>query len=131
MSYITFRKWAAVIGMVIGGVVGFSVAGENWIAPIVVVIVGIIAMFFLRSKVKEIYADERTFTIAYRAARFTVAVVGIVMPVIGAILLVLARHDLSSARAQAGFALIYATCGLLIINYIAYHYYSHKLGGKE
>lgn len=131
MSYVTFRKWAAIIGIIIGGVVGFSVAGENWIAPVIVVTFGIIAVFLLRSRVKEVYADERTFTIAYKAARFTVAVVGIIMPVTGAILLALARHDLSSPIAQAGFTLIYTTCGLLIINYIAYHYYSHKLGGKE
>jgi uncharacterized membrane protein len=116
--------------MIIGGVVGFSVASENWVAPIVVVIVGVLVMLILRRTIKEVYADERTYTIAHKASRLTIAIIAIIMPVTGAVLLALSHHNLSSARAQVGFALEYITCGLLIIQYIAYYYYSRKLGGR-
>ncbi len=130
MSYKTFRMLQAFIGMIVGVVFAVSISLEVWVIPVVVVIVAMIAMLVLRRMVKEVYADERTYSIAYKASRLTVATVGICLPVIGAVLLVLARHDLSSTRAQIGFTLEYVTCGLLIINYIAYYYYSHNLGGR-
>ncbi len=129
MSYKTFRMWQAIIGMIIGGVVGASVAMENWVVPVIAVIGGILVMIMLRRRVKEVYADERTYTIAYKAARLTIAVTGIGMALAGAVLLAASRGE-TSAMAQVGFALEYATCGLLIIYYIAYIYYNRKLGGK-
>jgi len=116
--------------MIVGAVVAISVFLEIWIVPIVTVVIAILVMLVLRRMVKEVYADERTYNIAYKASRLTVVIIGILMPVAGAVLIVLARHDLSSARAQVGFALEYATCGLLIVHYIAYYYYSHQLGGR-
>ena len=129
MSYKTFRMWQAIMGMIIGGVIGASVAMGNWIVPIATIIIVMLIMIMLRRGVKEIYADERTYAIAYKAARLTLSVAGIGMALVGAVLLA-ASHGDTSAMAQVGYTLEYATCGLLIVNYIAYIYYSRKLGGK-
>jgi uncharacterized membrane protein len=129
MSYNTFRKWQAIMGMIIGGVTGASVGLGNWIAPIITIIICISVMMVLRRRVKEIVADERTSTVAEKAARLTLQVVAIGMAIIGAIFLIIGRGE-SSTLTQTGFALEYATCALLVINYIAYHYYNKKLGGR-
>ena len=129
MRYVTFRKWQAIMGMIIGGVTGASVVMGNYIVPVFTIIVCILIMMALRRRVKEIVNDERTYAIAEKAARLTLQIVTIGMAIVGAILLLISRGN-SSTMTQAGFALEYATCALLIINYVVYHYYSKKLGGR-
>jgi uncharacterized membrane protein len=129
MRYITFRKWQAIIGMIIGGITGASVAMGNWIIPVFTIIICILIMMVLRRKVQEIVNDERTYAIAEKAARLTLQIMIFGMAITGAILLVIS-HGKYQAMTQAGFALEYATCALLIINYLAYYYYSKKLGGR-
>jgi uncharacterized membrane protein len=48
---------------------------------------------------------------------------------IGAVLLAVS-HGSNSDIARVGFTLEYVTCALLIINVLAYTYYSRKLGGR-
>ena len=81
------------------------------------------------NELKEIINDERTYTIAGKAARLTLQIVAIGMAIIGVILLIIS-HGESSALTRIGFPLEFATCALLIINYITYYYYNRKLGGK-
>jgi uncharacterized membrane protein len=129
MRYTTFRKLQAIMGMIIGGVTGVSVAVGNWIVPVFIIIICVLIMMSLRRRVKEIVNDERTYAIAEKAARLTIQIIAIGMAIAGAILLVISRGK-SPVITQAGFALEYATCALLIINYIAYYYYSKKLSGR-
>jgi uncharacterized membrane protein len=129
MSYNTYRKWQAVSGMVIGGVTGASVAMDNWIVPVVTIIICISIMTFLRRRVKEIVADERTFAVAGKAARLTMLIGIFGMVIIGAIFIFVGR-DSAPELTQLGFTLVYAACAFLVINYIAYYYYNNKLGGK-
>jgi uncharacterized membrane protein len=131
MSYNTFKTIQSITAAVIAAFAAASIVTGNAIILISVVIAGMVLLYVLRRRVKEIIADERTYTIAYKAARFTVAVVGVGMAVTGALLLALSHRDYSAPLSQAGFALEYATCGLLIVNYLAYYYYSRKLGGKN
>ena len=129
MSYKKYRMWQAIIGMIIGGVVGVSIALDNWIIPICAIIIGLFIAIMIRRNVKEVVTDERTYAAAFKAARFAVSVVGLGMAIIGGILLVVNHGDLSSSPAQVGFTLLYASCALVVINSLAYTYYNHKLGG--
>lgn len=131
MNYKTFKTIQSIAAAVIAAFAAVSIITGNAIILISVVIAGMVLLYLLRRRVKEIITDERTYTIAYKAARFTVSVVGVGMAVTGALLLALSRREFSAPLAQAGFALEYATCGLLIVNYLAYYYYSRKLGGKN
>jgi uncharacterized membrane protein len=130
MSYKTFRMWQAIIGAVIGATTGASIAAGVWIIPIPVIFIGLIAVFFLRRKVKEIIADERTYSIVQKASRLTLQIAIMGMAAIGIVLLSVS-HGESPALTQTGFALEYAACALLIINTLAYNYYSRKLGGSN
>jgi uncharacterized membrane protein len=129
MSYKTFRMLQGFMGLIIGAVLGASIALGNWIIPIFTVIIGLTVMTVLRRRVKDIVADERTYAIAEKAARFTVQAVAIGMAATGAVMLALSQ-DSSEPLAQVAIALEYATCTLLVVNYFAYMYYSRKLGGR-
>ena len=70
MSYKKYRMWQAIIGMIIGGVVGVSIALDNWIIPICAIIIGLFIAIMIRRNVKEVVTDERTYAAAFKAARF-------------------------------------------------------------
>jgi uncharacterized membrane protein len=131
MSIKTYRNWRLALIAIISALAAVSVIMGNAYILIAAVVIGMIVIFILRRRVKEVLYDERTCTIAYKAARLTVSVVGIGMAVAGAIFLAFNRDNLSSTPAQVGFALLYATCGLLVINQAAYTYYNRKLGGRN
>jgi len=131
MNLKTYQYWRIVLVAIIGAVAAVSVAIGNAYILLSAVIAGMIIIIVLRRMVKEVIADERTYTIAYKAARLSLSIVGIGMAVTGATLLAFSRDNLSATLAQVGFALLYATCGLLMINLAAYTYYSRKLGGKN
>jgi uncharacterized membrane protein len=131
MNIKTYRNWRVAITAIIAAVAAVSVATGIAYILISAVVIGMIVLLILQRRVKEVIYDERTYSIAYKAARLTMSVVGIGMAVAGAILLALNRDALSSTPAQVGFALLYATCGLLVVNLAAYTYYSRKLGGKN
>jgi uncharacterized membrane protein len=131
MKIKTYQHWRIALTAIIAALGAVSVAIGNAYILIAAVVIGMIVIFILRRRVKEIIYDERTYTIAYKAARLTVSVVGIGMAVAGAIFLAFYRDNLSSTPAQVGFALLYATCGLLLINRAAYTYYNRQLGGRN
>ena len=130
MRYNTFWKWQAIMGMIIGAITGAFIASGNWLVIIITIIVCISILTLLRTRVKEIVVDERTYTIAGKAARLTLQIAAIGMAIIGAILLAVSRGEFP-VLTRTGFTLVFATCALLVINYITYYYYNKKLGGNE
>ena len=129
MNIKTYQSWRMALGMIIGAVVAVSVIIGNIYVLISAVLAGMIVVVILRRRVTGVITDERTYAIAYKAARLTMAVTGVGMALAGAILIALNRDNLSSAPAQIGFVLEYVTGGLLLINLAAYTYYNRKLGG--
>jgi uncharacterized membrane protein len=125
----SYRKWRVAIIALVGCVAAVAVIIGNTYVLIGGVVVGMLALLLLRRGVTQVVHDERNYTIAYRAARLTMAITGVGMALSGAILITLNRHSLASTPAQIGFALEYVTCGLLIINVLAYSYYNRKYSG--
>jgi uncharacterized membrane protein len=130
MTSRVFKVWQRVLAAVVAIAAATSIVIGNAFVLISAVIVGMVIIMVLRSRVAEVVVDERTYTIAYKAARVTLAAGSISMAVAGAVLLTFSHGDFSAPLARIGFALEYAVCGLLIINNIAYYYFSRKLGGK-
>jgi uncharacterized membrane protein len=131
MRYVTLRKWQAAIGGVMGGIIGGTLFLDNWVIPTATILAGIILMYALRRRVTEIVDDERTYAIAYRAARLTVAVVAIGMALVGALFLFFGRGGASPELTHTGFALEFTTCALLVVNQLAYYYYRNKTSGRS
>jgi uncharacterized membrane protein len=130
MNIKTYRNWRTTIVVLVCGTAALGVATKNVCTFLLAVAIGMLLLYFLRRRVKDIVQDERTYTIAYKAAQMTVFLMGIGMALTGVILVALNWDNGSSLR-QAGDALLYATCALLVFNRLAYIYYSFKHGGKS
>jgi uncharacterized membrane protein len=131
MNIKTYRNWRIALMVIIGIIVAVSVAIGNVCAILLAVAIGMIVLFVLQKRVKEPVKDERTETIGFKAARLTVFVIGIGMPIAGAIMVAIGWDTPSSALRQSGDALLYATCALLVVNVLANAYFHWKLGGKN
>jgi uncharacterized membrane protein len=131
MNIKTYRNWRTVITLLIGATAVLSVATRNVCTFLLAVGVGIVLLFILRRKVKDVVQDERTNTIAFKAAQITVAIMGIGMALTGVVLVALNWDNSTSGLRQAGDGLLYATCALLLVNRVAYIIYSQKYGGRN
>jgi uncharacterized membrane protein len=131
MNLRTYRMWRLVFIAVVGIIAAVSVILGNLYFLIGAEVVGVVAIVLIRRRVKEIVHDERTYAVAYKAARLTFALAGLAMAITGGILVALHRHELSTTPALVGITLLYATCGMLVINLASHYYYSWKLGGRN
>jgi uncharacterized membrane protein len=130
MSYKTFRMIQGINGGILGAIMAVSVILGNWIVPIFAVIISLLILTVLRRRVKDIVVDERTYAISEKASRLTLQVISVGMALVGIILLAIYRGE-NKTLTQVAYTLEYATCALLVVNYIAYYYYRNKLGGKN
>lgn len=130
MSFKSFKLLRLITGIILGIFVAWAAAnGIAWI-PIPAVIAVIIILLLFRRSVKEVTVDERTYSIAYKASRFTFVVFGVGAVTIGATLLALGQAGQPELK-PVGFTLAYSICALILVYGIAYRYYNRKLGGKE
>jgi uncharacterized membrane protein len=128
MSFRAYRILNLVITMILVALVILAINyGIAWI-PIPAAIVAVLGMFLTRRMVKEVVADERNYTIANRASRFTFQGGTIVMAFIGITLSALANNGHPDLSPYAD-TLIFSACGLFVIYMACILYYSGKLGG--
>ena len=125
MSKERLRFFRMLIVVIMGALIGWSVAIGNAIIPIPVVLCGLILLYLLRKRVKEVIEDERIHKINEKASKLTVQIFGIVTALLGAIFIALGQDGLSNFR-QAGFTLAYSACFLLVIHLILLSYYTKK-----
>jgi uncharacterized membrane protein len=130
MNIKTYRIWQLITVAVVGAVVGMSAIWGTWIPSLAAVVAGMAVTLIIRRNVKGIIADERNYTVAYKASRITIAIGMFCLTAAGLILVAINRNNLDTTQSQTGFALLYATCGLMVIYNLAYTYYNRKLGGK-
>jgi uncharacterized membrane protein len=129
MSHKTFMLLRLVVVIIVAILAAWAVSSGNVLILIPAVIVGAAVMFLLSKRVREVVVDERVYSIADKASRLTVKVFVALMVITAAALITISRGG-SPEFEQAGFTMAYATCGLLLIYWIAYIYYNRKLGGK-
>ncbi len=131
MSYKTFNTIKRIICVAMGIIFAVSIWFGNWLAPIIAIVVAMVIMAVAMMKVKEVINDERTNHIAYKAAQFTFSIATVLLAIAGTILLAINRDNIYVTQGYIGLTLLFTTCGLMVVNRLAYTYYGHKLGGKE
>jgi uncharacterized membrane protein len=131
MNIKTYRNWRIALVAVLTIIVALSVVIGNVCAILLAVGISLIIMLVLQRRVKGVVRDERTETISYKAAKLTMLVIGLGMPITGAIMVAVGWDDPSSGLRKAGDALLYATCALLMVNVLANLLYSLRFGGKN
>ncbi len=125
MTEKTLRRWTAVIAGVLGAVVAGSIIANNFVVPLVAVVLAMGIMYMLRRRTKEVTKDERTTLLYQKASVATISICVPIMALAGLILFAL-RERLSPEMGAAGYVLAYVACGLLIVHSAFYSYYSRK-----
>jgi uncharacterized membrane protein len=122
-----FKLYGLVITIAVGFLVGLSVVrGESAIA-LGAVVIGMILLYSLKSRVKQVIEDERVYRISEKASRRTIQVVGTTTAILGLSILGLSRSGYLEL-ADVGYSLAYFAAVLLIVYMIFYGYYNRKLG---
>ncbi len=121
----TLRKWTAAIAAVLAIVVGWAITANNFIVPLVAVVLAMGLSYVLRRRTKEVTKDERTALLYQKAAVATISICVPVIAVIGIVIFAL-RASLSPEMAAAGYVLAYVACALLLVHSALYSYYARK-----
>ena len=130
MSRKTFKLCGTIVTMVVAALIGWAIVAGNALIPVPAVAAGTVILYLFKKGVKEVVEDERDYRIADKASRLTMQISAILIAITGATLIAGSRGG-SADLGQAGYALAYSACGLLLIYYISYIYYNKKFGGKE
>jgi len=122
-----FKLYGLVITIVVGFVIALSAIRGEPIAAIVAVVVGMMLLYVLKSRVKQVIEDERVYRISEKASRRTIQVVGTTTALIGLTIIGLSRSEYLELS-EVGYSLAYSAAALLMVYMVFYGYYSKKLG---
>ncbi len=88
--------------------------------------VGAVLYHLCRSRIKEVVADERDERVSERAAKVAVEAFAAASALVG-VLLIAARNE-HPELINAGFALAFSACALMILYSALYGYYNRRYG---
>lgn len=120
----SYQKTKVIIPGIIGGAVAVGIVTQNYIIPLIVIILGMIAMYIFKTHSEEKINDERTYKIGNYAARYTIAIFTLGILPISIILMALRTNEIMWAVGQT---LSYSITAILLIYIIAYKYFSKKM----
>ena len=122
-----FKLYGLVITIVVGFVLGLSAIRGEPITAIVAVVVGMILLYVIKSRVKQVIEDERIYRISEKASRRTIQVVGTTTAILGLSILGLSRSEYLELT-EVGYSLACFATVLLMVYMIFYGYYAKKFG---
>lgn len=125
MSKKTFKLFRGAMAAAVAVLIALAIQTGNVIMPLVAVGVAMGLLYLGKKRVKEVTEDERIYRISEKASRKAVSVIAPLMAVAGAVLLALSK-SLYPQFEQAGLALAYSVCALMVCYYIFYVYYEKK-----
>lgn len=119
------RLVGGALGGTAGVVGGISIVSGRYLSGVLILILGIGGLYVYKRKFLGKYIDERDYLISEKSARRTVQITGLVLGLSSVVLLGLTNTDQGNYT-QAGYALGYATCFLLLTKLLSYYYYRKK-----
>lgn len=125
MTSKTRRISSVVISVGLALVIGWSIIEDNFVVPIVAVVLVIGMSYLLRRTTKDVTQDERTTLLYQRAAGATFRFCVPVAAIVGIILIIL-RENLSDEMVSAGYVLAYVACILTLVHLAFHSYYGRK-----
>jgi len=112
----TLKQYTAIriiIAMVLAAFIAASVVRNNYVWPMVAIAVAILVLLFLRSRVREILADERDYALGGIAARWTIQIFSFVA--VAGLFLFSAYGERNPNFSIIASVLAYSTCGLMLL----------------
>ena len=122
-----FKLYWIIITIAVGFVIGLSVFRGEPIIAIVAVVIGMILLYSLKSRVKEVIEDERAYRISEKASRRTIQVVGTTTALIGLSIIGFSKSGYLEL-VEVGYSLACFATVLLMVYMIFYSYYARKFG---
>jgi len=122
MSKKTFLIYKVITAILLAMTVSISVNSGNYIFPAVAVVAAVSFLYGVKTKVKEVLADERDYKVAGQAARLSLTVYSILMVAIGFIALSLKK--VHPEFEYLSYTLLYSVCALMILNAVLFKIYS-------
>jgi uncharacterized membrane protein len=125
MTIKTLRIVTAAIAVVLAIVVAWSIITQNFIIPIIAIVLAIGLNYLLKMSTKEVTQDERTSLLYEKAAGATIR---ICVPVagIGAVIIIVLQHHLPDDMVSVAYTLAYTACVILLVHSGFYSFYSRK-----
>lgn len=124
MTLQQFKTAKIIIAVVLGIVIGQSVANNNYIIPLMATAVSAIVIYFIRQKVKEVVADERDYEIGGKAARTAMTAFSWIAVII--MFIFYSMRNTSPVYEAIALTLSYSVCFLLIAYSLIFKYYYKK-----
>ncbi|MDD5103214.1 MAG: DUF2178 domain-containing protein [Candidatus Peribacteraceae bacterium] len=112
----TLKQFAAVrliTVMLLSAFIAFSVASHEYFWPIIAMVLAILLLLGLRSRVKEILADERDYTLGGKAARWAMQIFSLVAVIVMFIFLNLGENN--PQMTVVAHVLAYSVCALMLL----------------
>ena len=112
-----YKTTRILVIIIISFTVSTSLALNNYLIPILIILAGLAFMFSIRKKFEKtegVLADERDYQIAGNAARYTIFIYSIIGTIATMPLMVLGKENPSLML--IGHFSAYTVCGLMLIN---------------
>ena len=122
-----FKQYGFIITIAVGFFIGLSAFRGEPITAIVAVVIGMILLYMLKGRVKQVIEDERVYRISEKASRRTIQVVGTTTALIGLSLIGLSKSGYLNLT-EVGYSLACFAIILLMVYMIFYGYYARKFG---
>lgn len=115
-----FNLYRILIAAILGAIFSVSIVANNFILPIISVIMAVGLMYMLKKNVKEVLEDERDYEISGRAAKYAMGIYSYLMLVVILILFIgRANNPLFETIASI---LAYSVCSLIIFYSFIFKY---------
>lgn len=124
MTRKTFTIYKIIAVIVVAIAASISVKNGNWYLPIALLVSAWIFLFALKSRVKEVLADERDYRLAGKASLYTMTAYNVIAVIAGLILYVSEKDN--TVLFSIGSILIYSACFLMSLYAILFKIYERK-----
>lgn len=122
MSQKTYQTWRVIIVFVLAMIFSQSIVSGDYVIPLVSMVVSSLLLWYLRSRVKGVLADERDYTLAGKAALLAVQVFGWLAAM--ATLFFYSQRAVNPMYEPIGLTLSYSVLFLFLVYGITFRYYN-------
>lgn len=120
-----YRCSQIIIGIFVGGLVGWAVATKNLLLLVIAITFGLALDYYSRTRLKDILEDEMFIRLGERASRRALQIFLSFAVVAGALLSTLVIEGYGYL-VLVGYTLAYSACFLIILYIVFFWYYRRK-----
>jgi len=102
-----------------------SIQNNQWILPVITILIAMILMFLYKKRVKTILADERDYKLAEKSSRWAISLYSVIGTISGIILITQGIENYSLYL--IGNTILYSICFLILLGTI-FAWIFHKKG---